>query len=142
MLDELAEGLARDVHAGEHLKSRVAPARQPVVKNADVGIPRRKQNAGGALSQAVAFVAQHDAGVAPRHQAPEFELQAAQWNRTREQQMSARKDQLFPHIDERELPAIGEHAVERLRGDQLELHVACCGATRFIFPLARSKLTR
>jgi hypothetical protein len=32
--------------------------------------------------------------------------------------------------------------VQNLRADELEVHVACCGAIRFIFPLARSKLSR
>ena len=69
----------------------------------------------------------------------DFQLQPAQRHRAREQKVALREDQLLAQVDERQLPAVGEHGLdgsrlERLRRDARwqwsrggRAHVACCG---------------
>ncbi len=113
MLDEFAECLARNVDAGEQLVSDRAPSGNAAVEVVEPGVAGAYQDLEGALGQPIAIVAQHDAGVPARHQASEFQLQAAQRHRAGEQQMALRKDQFLAQVDDRKLLAVGKHGFER-----------------------------
>ena len=84
-------------------KPAFSQAAMPPSQIGQVGVAGGGEDLGGALDQAVAVVAQHDAGVAARHQPREAQLQPAQRHRARPQQMAAREDQLFAQIDQRQL---------------------------------------
>ena len=71
VLDEFAERLARHVDAGEQFEAGVAPGAHAAVEIAEIGVAGAAQDISRALDQAVAVVAQHDAGRA-RHQLGEF----------------------------------------------------------------------
>ena len=81
----------------------------PPSRIAEIGVAGAAQDISRALDQAVAVVAQHDAGRAARHQLGEFQFQPAQRHRAREQQVTLREDQLLAQVDEREFLAVGQH---------------------------------
>ena len=77
VLDILAERLARHVDAGEQFEASLLPGRDAAVQMRQVGVAGGSEDLGGALGQAVAVVAQHDAGILARHQAGKAQLQPA-----------------------------------------------------------------
>ena len=120
VLDVLAERLARHVDAGEQLEAGLLPGGDAALQIRHVGVAGGGEDFGRALDQAVAVVAQHDAGVAARHQTREAQLQPAQRHRARPQQMAAREDQLLAQIDQRQLAAVGEHRLDGVRIERAE----------------------
>src|SRR5262249_1894665 len=119
----------------------------------NVAIAARVENFRSALGKPIIIIAQHDAGRAARHQAREIQLQPAQRNRSRPQQMALREDQLLADVNERELAAVAEHGLESVgidRAHDLDArreaghdgmwagYVACCGVIWCTSPVLRS----
>src|SRR5262249_13675677 len=111
-LDEVAEGLAREVDAGKELAAPRDPRTDAAREDGNVGVARLGEDAPRARREPVVIVAKHDPGRAARNEAREVELQPAQRDRARPQQMALREDELLAHVDEGELAAIGEHGFE------------------------------
>ena len=105
MLDIFAECLAWHIDAGEQFKTRRAPGGGAAGENTDIRVAVSREDARSTFGQSVAVIAQHDAGRPPRHERRELQLEAAQWHRAGEQEMTLREDQLLAHIDEREFAA-------------------------------------
>src|SRR6202022_969073 len=81
-----------------------------------------------AFCKAIGLIAKHDAGVEAGDQAREIELQSAERNRARVEEMPAREDQLLAQIDEGELPAVGEHRLEGVGSNRLQGLTSLVGA--------------
>ena len=118
MLDEFAKGLAGDIDAGKQLEPSRRPGGHAAVENGDVRVAVARQDRGSACGEAVAIVAKHNARSPAGHQLRKSHFEAAEWYRTREQQMVLRENKLLAHVDKRDFLAVGEHAAELLRADQ------------------------
>ena len=108
VLDEFAEGLARHIDAGKKLEAGCLPRRARAIEDGDIGITCANKNRGRACGAAVIVVAKDDARAVAWDQARDQQLEPAQRNRARMQQMTFREDELFPDIDDGELGAVLE----------------------------------
>ena len=77
VLDQLAEHLARHIHAGKQREAGGAPAVRAALEHVQVAVAERRKPAPGERRDAVALVAQHDGRGESRHQAADIELEAA-----------------------------------------------------------------
>ena len=73
--DGLAERAAKVLGAAGYSDLHILDGGDAALQITDVGIARGGEDVGGALDQAVAVVAQHDAGIAARHETRETQLQ-------------------------------------------------------------------
>ena len=95
MLDELAESFARHVDAGEQLEAGGGPGSDTAFKNGNIRIAEACEPFCRALREAVVIVDQHDARRRARHQGTDPQLESAQRQRTRVQQMAERNGRIY-----------------------------------------------
>jgi hypothetical protein len=76
-LDELAERLARDMHALEQRKAGGPPAGDAALQHRNVAVAEAVEPTGGSLREAITVVAEHDRHSAPGHEPGQVDLQTA-----------------------------------------------------------------
>src|SRR5262249_16308120 len=73
-----ADPLPGTINPGNRPDPSLVPPPTPAVERKEIGVAGAREDLRGALGQAIAVVAQHDARAPPRHQAGEVELEPAQ----------------------------------------------------------------
>ena len=125
VLDDLGEGLARHVHPAVDREARRRPGRHPAGQDLDIAPaagdqPRRR--ALGEPAAAGVIVADDDRRRSPRQQGRGHELEPAQGQARRHQQMPVVKAPLLARIDDRDLAAIAQPPAQLCRRDPAR----CC----------------
>src|SRR6185437_13516474 len=120
MLDELAEGLARHVHAREEVEARALPSAGPAIEDVDVRVAELLEPPRGARCDAEgAVVARDDARGFPREEPRRLDLQPAERKGDREEEVRLAVLAVLAHVEERDLPPVAEPGLELLRWDRL-----------------------
>ncbi len=120
VLDEFAEGLARHVHAGEGHEAGQLPGGDAAIETGKVAIAGARQHRGGARGETIVVVDEHDARCLARHQPREAQLEPAQRDIARPQQMVLREGEFLAHIDQRQLLVVAEHGLDGGGGEGTE----------------------
>ena len=97
------------MHAREQLVPRGLPRGHAARERRDVAISEAHHERGGALRKAIGIVDQYDACRTPRHQHRELELEPAEGQGCRKEQMAPREDALLAHVEQRQLAAVTQH---------------------------------
>jgi hypothetical protein len=98
VLDEFSESFTGNVDAREQLKAGTCPRCDTAAEDVQVGVAMPSENGRGTLGETVGVIAQHDAGITPRHQSRHAQFEAAQGQRACVQEMTAGKDQLLTQV--------------------------------------------
>ena len=99
------EGLARHVHPAIDGEANPFPSGNAAGQQRNVGVAAFGQPSGGALGQALTGIADDDRRRPPWQQARRQQLQPAQWQARRHQQVALVKAPLLARIDDRDLTA-------------------------------------
>ena len=121
MLNELAEGLARNVDTGIQRVASALPAPRPCGENMDAAIAQRlcpPGGPGGDSRHAAVGVAQDEPHTGVRHQRGESQLEPAVRQRHGEEQVRPAELSLLAHIEKRDLRSIGQPRLQGCRIDK------------------------
>jgi uncharacterized ferritin-like protein (DUF455 family) len=115
MLDELAEGLRRDVDAAEKLAARRLPAAAAAFEDRHVRVAERRQACRGLFRQSFpAAIEQDERRGTARNQVCDPRLEVRKRQRNRKKRVPAIVHALLAHIEKRKLAAAGELFAQRL----------------------------
>ena len=103
LLDELAEGLARNVDAGIERVSGRPPGRDATLQRPHAAVAEGGCTPCGTLGDPIVAVAQHEIDGGVGDQRRQAELEAAIGKRDGEKQMTLPELPMLPHVDQREL---------------------------------------
>ena len=123
MLDVFPEQFRGHVDAAEQLEPGRRPGIHPALQKGNVRVTRRRHQFGRARRNPLAPVAKHDPRVEARHEAADLQLEPAQRNVHREQDMPGAEEPLFPHVDQRVFEPVVQHLAQgaRVRGNRHSL---------------------
>ena len=103
VLDELAEGLARHVHAAEELMARRLPGRRTAGQDCDIGVAHCRQLDGGALGEAAPVVHQDNRCGGARNHLGDAKLEAGERQGGGVEEMAGGEGPLLAYVQKREL---------------------------------------
>jgi hypothetical protein len=117
LLHDLAEGLARDVHAGEQLVAGAGPRLDAAFKYRRIAVTqllqaRRRSNGEPAIASAA--VHHHRPRPAPRHQVVDHQLETAEGCAAGKQKMAAGVRTLLADVQQGQLRPVAKHDLEAL----------------------------
>jgi hypothetical protein len=117
VLDQLAERLGGHVDAAVDLIAGGFPGRGAALEQRHVGVAMGEQPPRGHFGQAFVTVDHDHAGGASRHQQRDPHLEPRQGRAGGEQQMALGEDAFLAHVEQRDLAAVVEAALQLLRGE-------------------------
>jgi hypothetical protein len=121
--DDLAEGLAEHVGAGEDFMAFVGPCAGAARQHRELAPAQAPQLGSGLVYQGFIAVDQDDAGVAPGNQPVYQHFDAPQGQRRREQDVAVGEDPRLAHVEHGNLAAVGQRSLEFARADACHINV-------------------